>query len=62
MGKPEFNPRLDRGAVQIISRLREAGHETYLVGGAVRDLLVGENPKDFGGTSSWKENLSIGVG
>ena len=59
MGKTDFNPRLDRGAVQIISRLRDAGHETYLVGGAVRDLLVGETPKDFDiSTSATPEEVS----
>ncbi len=31
----------------IISRLQNSGFETYLVGGAVRDLLFGLEPKDF---------------
>jgi poly(A) polymerase len=30
-----------------MSRLRGAGHQAYLVGGAVRDLLLGGHPKDF---------------
>ncbi len=30
-----------------MSRLRSQGHEAYLVGGAVRDLLLGGHPKDF---------------
>jgi poly(A) polymerase len=34
-------------ALRVLYRLREAGHEAYLVGGAVRDLLVGGHPKDF---------------
>ncbi|MBP8176758.1 MAG: polynucleotide adenylyltransferase PcnB [Xanthomonadales bacterium] len=34
-------------AVAVVRRLVEAGHEAYLVGGAVRDLLVGIQPKDF---------------
>ena len=28
-------------------RLRSAGHQAYLVGGCVRDLLLGRQPKDF---------------
>ncbi len=34
-------------ALRVLYRLREGGHEGYLVGGAVRDLLVGGHPKDF---------------
>jgi poly(A) polymerase len=34
-------------ALRVLYRLREGGHEAYLVGGAVRDLLVGGHPKDF---------------
>lgn len=30
-----------------MSRLRGSGHQAYLVGGAVRDLLLGGHPKDF---------------
>ena|SRR5208283_3419605 len=31
----------------VIARLRSAGHQAYLVGGCVRDLLLGAPPKDF---------------
>lgn len=34
-------------AVKIIRRLREHGHEAYLVGGCVRDLLLGRRPRDY---------------
>ena len=39
--------RIDQDAVGVIQRLRQAGHQGYVVGGAVRDLLVGVTPKDF---------------
>ena len=38
---------LDPDAVWIVRRLRQAGFHAYIVGGAVRDLLVGRVPKDF---------------
>jgi poly(A) polymerase len=38
---------VDRDAVFITNRLRAAGHESYSVGGAVRDLILGKKPKDF---------------
>jgi poly(A) polymerase len=31
----------------VVERLRAAGHQAYLVGGCVRDLLLGVRPKDF---------------
>ena len=39
--------KLDKGAYSIIRTLQEAGHTTYLVGGAVRDFLLGIEPKDY---------------
>ncbi len=38
---------LDERAVRVVRTLQEAGHEAYIVGGAVRDLLLGLRPKDF---------------
>ena len=35
------------GALKVIARLRAAGFQGYLVGGSVRDLLLGKHPKDF---------------
>jgi len=34
-------------AVSIVRRLQEAGHAAFLVGGAVRDLVLGLRPGDF---------------
>jgi poly(A) polymerase len=34
-------------ALKTLSRLRAAGYQAYLVGGSVRDLLLGQRPKDF---------------
>ncbi len=38
---------LDPDALKVIGRLRQNGHQAYLVGGCVRDLLLGQKPKDF---------------
>jgi len=43
-----IDPKLvDERAVKVVSTLANAGFEAYIVGGAVRDLLVGLRPKDF---------------
>ena len=39
--------QMSPNALRVLYRLREAGFGGYLVGGAVRDLLVGGAPKDF---------------
>lgn len=39
--------RIDRRAINVLSGLRSAGFEAWLVGGAVRDLLLDRQPKDF---------------
>ncbi|TFG64127.1 MAG: polynucleotide adenylyltransferase PcnB [Spirochaetales bacterium] len=38
---------IDPEAVSIIRRLSSHGYRAYIVGGAVRDLLLGKKPKDF---------------
>ncbi len=38
---------VDERAVTVVRTLHEAGFEAYVVGGAVRDLVVGLRPKDF---------------
>jgi poly(A) polymerase len=43
-----IDPELvDRRAVDVVRTLQQAGFEAYIVGGAVRDLLLGLRPKDF---------------
>ncbi|MBY4678286.1 polynucleotide adenylyltransferase PcnB [Marinobacterium arenosum] len=39
--------RLDENANKVVYRLLDDGHEAYLVGGCIRDLLTGQRPKDF---------------
>ena len=38
---------IDKDAQKVVKTLNKAGHETYLVGGCIRDLLLGHKPKDF---------------
>jgi poly(A) polymerase len=44
---------VDPDALKVLYRLRQGDHVAYLVGGSVRDLLLGRRPKDFDiGTSA----------
>src|SRR5216110_3022718 len=44
---------IDPDALKVLYRLRQFDHAAYLVGGSVRDLLLGRRPKDFDiGTSA----------
>ncbi|WP_343044138.1 polynucleotide adenylyltransferase PcnB [Marinifaba aquimaris] len=38
---------IHKNALKVLYRLHDAGFEAYLVGGGVRDLLLGLKPKDF---------------
>ena len=38
---------ISKNAVKVLYRLKNAGYDAYLVGGGVRDLLLGREPKDF---------------
>src|ERR1700712_790239 len=38
---------IDADAQKVIRHLVHNGHQAYLVGGCVRDLLIGRTPKDF---------------
>jgi poly(A) polymerase len=62
MAEPRVVPRdkhtlsrrdIDPDALKVLHRLRQFGYFAYLVGGSVRDLLLGRRPKDFDiGTSA----------
>jgi len=41
------NEHISNSAIKVIKQLHKAGFEAYLVGGGVRDLLLGSKPKDF---------------
>lgn len=44
----EFDKKyLDKDALKVVNTIHKAGFEVYLVGGCVRDLLLGLEPKDF---------------
>ena len=50
--------QIDGDALKVISRLQQHDHETYLVGGGVRDLLLERRPKDFDlGTSAHPQQI-----
>lgn len=38
---------ISKNALKVLYRLHDAGFEAYLVGGGVRDVLLGQHPKDF---------------
>lgn len=42
-----FPDQISNAALEVVDRLEQAGYQAYLVGGCVRDLLVGGQPKDF---------------
>src|SRR6186997_2573483 len=45
--------QIDPDALKVLYRLHQNNHVAYLVGGSVRDLLLGRRPKDFDiGTSA----------
>ncbi len=44
---PLEESKIDADAAKIVRRLERSGFQAYLVGGCVRDLLLGSRPKDF---------------
>lgn len=45
---------LPNSIIEIITTLTKAGFEAYVVGGGVRDILLGQNPKDFDAVTNAK--------
>jgi poly(A) polymerase len=46
-GHPISRSRISPDALRVLYRLNEAGYQAFLVGGCVRDLMIGLEPKDF---------------
>src|SRR5204863_4964082 len=44
---PVSRSLIDKNALKVLYRLQSAGYKAYLVGGGVRDLMLGRKPKDF---------------
>jgi poly(A) polymerase len=44
---PISRAHISPNALKVLYRLKDAGYQGYLVGGGVRDLLLGREPKDF---------------
>ena len=43
-----INPAgVSRAALTVVQVLREGGYDAYIVGGSVRDMMLGRHPKDF---------------
>lgn len=47
-----MNIKIPQNAKEVISAIENAGYEAYIVGGCVRDLLMGKNPHDYDVTTS----------
>jgi len=41
------NEDISDRALEVVQKIQDAGYQAYLVGGCVRDLLIGTKPKDF---------------
>ena len=53
--------KIPKEVSHVTSKLEEAGFEVYLVGGCVRDLLMGREPKDWDVTTNAKPEQIIGL-
>ncbi|MDQ2640886.1 MAG: polynucleotide adenylyltransferase PcnB [Pseudomonadota bacterium] len=46
-GHPISRRQISSNALRVLYRLREGGYQAFLVGGCLRDLMIGVAPKDF---------------
>lgn len=44
---PVSRQDISSNALKVLYRLNKGGYDAYLVGGGVRDILLGQQPKDF---------------
>ena len=55
---PISRDAIDPDALKVLYRLKSSGYRAFLVGGSVRDLLMGRTPKDFDvGTDARPEDV-----
>jgi poly(A) polymerase len=50
-----------KAATDIVRRLRDAGFDAYLVGGCVRDIVMGQEPKDYDIATSAQPAQVVGM-
>lgn len=43
ISRKQFSPN----AIKVLYRLKDGGYDAYLVGGCIRDIMLGLEPKDF---------------
>jgi poly(A) polymerase len=53
---PISRSHIEKNALKVLYRLHNAGYKAYLVGGGVRDLMLGRKPKDFDAGTNARPN------
>lgn len=53
--------RIPEEIINVVTRLEDAGHEAYLVGGCVRDCLLGREPADWDITTSAHPEATMAI-
>jgi poly(A) polymerase len=53
---PISRKNVSQNAVKVLYRLHNAGYTAYMVGGSVRDLMLGRRPKDFDVSTNARPN------